>query len=118
MADIILPLCPFVCRLLSATGFIRYSPVAPFAAVMREMFGVHQALNARGDGSDDYLKDKGGKAWGVNGPLGTDRGLFETVLNDAECFEAFKKFAARDFTTENPVFYQHYRALMIKVRAT
>ncbi|KAI8917508.1 hypothetical protein DFJ77DRAFT_308205 [Powellomyces hirtus] len=42
--------------------------------------------------------------------------LFQSVLEDGECFEAFKDFAARDFAAENPLFYQEYKKLMEKVR--
>ncbi|KAJ3012376.1 hypothetical protein HKX48_006307, partial [Thoreauomyces humboldtii] len=43
--------------------------------------------------------------------------LFQSVLEDRECFEALKGFAARDFAAENPLFYQEYKKLMQKVRA-
>ncbi|KAJ3044582.1 hypothetical protein HDV00_001508 [Rhizophlyctis rosea] len=48
----------------------------------------------------------------------TASALFTIVLdNDPIAFEAFKKFAVGDFSAENPMFYQEYRALMFKVRA-
>ncbi|KAJ3160841.1 hypothetical protein HDU86_008201 [Geranomyces michiganensis] len=43
--------------------------------------------------------------------------LFQSVLDDPDCFEAFKAFAARDFAAEAPLFYQEYKKLMEKVRA-
>ncbi|KAI8589433.1 hypothetical protein BDZ88DRAFT_147366 [Geranomyces variabilis] len=43
--------------------------------------------------------------------------LFQSVLDDSVCFEAFKAFAARDFAAEAPLFYQEYKKLMEKVRA-
>ncbi|KAJ3183903.1 hypothetical protein HDU87_006021 [Geranomyces variabilis] len=43
--------------------------------------------------------------------------LFQSVLDDPLCFEAFKAFAARDFAAEAPLFYQEYKKLMEKVRA-
>ncbi|KAJ3046210.1 hypothetical protein HDV00_000022 [Rhizophlyctis rosea] len=42
--------------------------------------------------------------------------LFEWALEDPQCFETFKGFAARDFTTENPMFFHEYKKLMMKVK--
>ncbi|KAJ3036028.1 hypothetical protein HDV00_003121 [Rhizophlyctis rosea] len=44
--------------------------------------------------------------------------LFEWAMEDPQCFEAFKAFAARDFTTENPMFFHEYRKLMFKVKTS
>ncbi|KAJ3054199.1 hypothetical protein HK097_002422 [Rhizophlyctis rosea] len=44
--------------------------------------------------------------------------LFRAVLEDPQWFEAFRSFSARDFTTENPMFFHEYRKLMLKVKAT
>ncbi|KAJ3182803.1 hypothetical protein HDU85_002406 [Gaertneriomyces sp. JEL0708] len=42
--------------------------------------------------------------------------LFASILEDKECFEKFKEFAARDFAAENPLFYDEYRKLMAAVK--
>ncbi|KAI8802767.1 hypothetical protein BJ742DRAFT_777943 [Cladochytrium replicatum] len=42
--------------------------------------------------------------------------LFAMVMDDAGAFDAFKRFAVRDFCAEKPMFYQEYRKLMTKVR--
>ncbi|KAI8799899.1 hypothetical protein BJ742DRAFT_107464 [Cladochytrium replicatum] len=42
--------------------------------------------------------------------------LFAMVMDDVDAFDAFKRFAVRDFCAEKPMFYQEYRKLMTKVR--
>ncbi|TPX66995.1 hypothetical protein SpCBS45565_g04138 [Spizellomyces sp. 'palustris'] len=96
-------------------------PLRPFSRLFRLYRAPSRESNTDSEGSNEKLeakKRKVGKRRPARkgAPPSVTWALFASVLDDPDCFEAFKDFAARDFAAENPLFYQEYRRLTEKVR--